>query len=225
MASIENDSQRYARAYARHVGTRELSHVEKALADPDLVSLRVELVKVDNRALELEERHKRSTLDLPTAEIIQAKISDVQTRLEALADRLKDTEALAGVNGVLNSMAEALDRVEADHVLWSELKQLIELRRRLSDTERKYEELHKYLIPASRLSLVFDRLLGAVQAVLPDPAIQRALLVELRRRMNQSTPGDPRERVPVELPASYLLAAAVVDAGDEAPGHPAPEGV
>lgn len=202
--------EKYRREWARLFARRRLDAFERALLDPELVSMKQELVKLDMRISDLEERAKKgesrgawhhvkafakeilrtcgSETDLPDLD----KMRDLATRLEACAH-------------------QGLD----DFAVWDELKELIELRRKISDTERKYEELHKLLIPAAELGRMFDDLHAAIEQHVLDRVLQRAIFNEVRMRLN----GDRKSGslIPAQLPAAFVAADAPThtDAGDD----------
>jgi hypothetical protein len=209
--------ERVERAWVRFIGRRRLSAFERALADPELVSLRQELVKVDGRIAELEERHQRGEPDRPTIATLRREVEtalgwlsvdDGETIPTTLADRL------GRARDRLTQMSMVLEQAGTDYALWDEVKDLLERRRRLADTERKFEELHKLMIPAAQFTLLMDDVHAALEAVLPRDA-QLRLLQELRARLNAER-RDERKLVRTTLPSSYLLEDGAAPAEDEA---------
>jgi len=193
------------------IGRRYLTAFEKAILDPKLVSMRQELALLDARIAELKDRQQlaesrgqwRTVLDI-TARLTAALEPGAQRppdidRATELATDLYDT-ARAGVS---------------DYEIWEEIKDLIERRRRIADSERKYEEMEQKLIPITQLVLMFDKLREAIDAVIPDRGMQLQLIQEVRVRCNDE-PYDLRARTPLVLPASYLAddSANAVSPGD-----------
>lgn len=188
----------YDREWLRSVGRRRLTAIEKALADPELVSLRCEIAKIDLRIAELDERAQ------------DGETRDSWVRLAAMAKHLLEQIAntpFADDKSEANLRNSALEiQMLADAPLdefkhWDEIKDLIERRRRLAATEQKWEKLQKVLIPASRLTLFFDNLHEAIYAIINDEKVRLALLNEVRVRLN----GDARKNLtPIELPPAYV---------------------
>ena len=197
----------YERAWVKAIGRRRLTAFERAVSDPDLVSMRQELAKLDLRIADLEERAKRGE-SVGAWQRLRALATELELRaMEESPDREKVGDLAARIAALSR---EALDEVS----LWDELKQLIELRRRISDTERKYEELHKLLIPHSQLVRMFDELHGAIEAVIEDRPTQLKLIYELRHRLNGEQRPSSGRTTPIALPAAYT----------DAPPPPADEG-
>jgi hypothetical protein len=185
----------YRREWAKAIGRRRLDAFERALTDPDLVSMKQELAKLDLRVADLEARAAKGE-----SRSAWGRLRALATELEIRAAQPEpDAGALSGLAGQIVSVSrEGLD----DFTLWDEVKVLVELRRRIADTERKYEELHKVLIPAAQVVRLFDDLHAAIEACVPERAMQLALLQEVRARVN----GDARRKaavVPIMLPAAY----------------------
>lgn len=200
---MTQQTERYRREWARLIGKRRLDAFERALCDPDLVSMKQELAKLDLRITELEERAQKgesrgawSHVKNFAREIQTCLVGDDPKTWEA--DKVKDLTAR------LEACAnQGLD----DFALWDEVKDLIERRRKISDTERKYEEFHKLLIPAAEIARMFDDLHAAIEAILPDRETQRALFHEVRVRLN----ADRRSAaavIPLQLPSAFLEATA-----------------
>ena len=195
----------YERSWQRFVGRRRLTQLERFLVDPELTSLRCELVKVDDRVTELHERFDHGEgFTVESWREVRGLVSQLQLEL------LKDDPDV----DKLRSHSLALETISGgaadDRDLWNELMPLLELRRKLADTERKREELYKVSIPAAQLALYFDDLHGAMLAAIPDRALQRALMTELTKRLN-GDPDSERKRTPVSLPDAFQL-SAVADA-------------
>jgi hypothetical protein len=193
-------TERYQRAWVAQIGKRRLTQFERALTDPELVSMKQELVKLDLRIADLEERAKKGESRGAWTHV--AAFVKELTKLCAGEDA-KDWDAQK-IHERLYGLSECAEQGLDDFKLWDEVERLIELRRKISDTERKYEEFHKLLMPVTLLSRLFDDLHAAIEAVLPERSLQRALLQEVRVRLN----GDRRNAaalVPIELPAAYAV--------------------
>lgn len=201
----------HRRAYLRLLGARRLSEIEKALNDPDLISLRQELALIDQRMYALHEHEARG---------------ESEPAWEQLGDLLKT--ALAQFNGaelkkltkreqkVLSQLETAVRLVNeglGDYAAWREKQELILVRTRVADTERKYEELREHLISLTTLAIFFDDLHGAIVEVIPEAVLRWRLLTRIGERLNAV-----RSRTPVHLrlPPGFAEPSPAGDAPAEA---------
>lgn len=216
---------KYDREWLKSVGRRRLTAIERALADPELVSLRCELVKIDLRIAELEEQMRATgetltkiRIDLPggtRSVTLGATVRSLEAAVDAAP--IHDDEALARIKEHVDVLKELAELAASEDRHWEELKDLIERRRRLAATEQKWEKLQKVLIPTTRLALLFDELHQAIQHVVVDEKTRLALLLELRVRLNGDRRGTA-SGIPIELPPALLQAgaAAGAEAGESA---------
>jgi hypothetical protein len=193
-----SQAERVLREWTKFVGKRRLTAFERALSDPELISLKQEIAKLDLRIADLEERaHKGESRGAwHHVKVFARELNKALTNDPVNVDKALELSA-----GLDQCAQQGLD----DFKLWDEIERLIELRRKMVDTERKYEEFNKLLIPASALARLFDDLLYAIEAVIPERTTQRALLHEVRVRLD----GEQRRAtalVPIELPAAYVEA-------------------
>lgn len=194
----------HRREWVKLVGKRRLSAFELAMTDPDLISLKQEIIKLDLRIADLEERarkgesrgvwHHVGNFARAFQEEVQKEKPDVD-KLRDLGQRL---EACA-------------NQGEQEWETWDEVTKLIALRAKLSDTERKFEELRNYKVPATEVVRLLDDLHGAIEAIVEDRAIRYQIFNEVRLRCNGEA--NARAKTPVELPLAYL-ANPPADEGD-----------
>jgi len=200
----------FRRGWTRVLSKRRLTEFEEALLDPELTSLRQELVKIDLRIHELEERHKAS-----------GETRDGWRRVGVVADKLKDSLMvdddkdvdLEKLRTLVSELGERVNRGLDDYALWDDLTPLIDRRRRLTQTELEREKLLQVSIPMAQLIILFNDLQGAIESVLPTRELQLKLLQELRLRFNREGQNDPRAGKVLRLPAAF---DAVAEAGDDA---------
>lgn len=191
------------RSWTRFLGRRRLTELERALTDPELVSLRQELAVVDMRIAELRERTasgegRRAWGRLRRRlEVLQIHIG------EAKWDRVQETAT---------EMKRIIEDGATDYERWQEIESLLELRRKLADTERKYEELHQLAIPAAQLGRLFDDLLRAVETIIPDRGLQRRLLAEVLRMSEADRAASHQS---ILLPAAFSVAVSTLSSGRE----------
>lgn len=205
---------RYERAWVKMIGRRYLTAFEKAVLDPKLVSMRQELALLDSRIAELKEREQRGESRGQWEKVLRltAHLGRIVEKQADARDEPPDLTAIQNATGELFELARA---TVSDYEIWDEIKDLIERRRRIASSERKYEEMEQKLIPITHLVLMFDKLREAIDAVIPDRGMQLQLIQEVRVRCN-GEPNDPKSRIPLVLPTSYLAlhSADEVFAGD-----------
>lgn len=200
---------KYRREWSKILGRRRLDAFERAIADPDLVSLKQELALIDLRADDV-----RRQAVVGASEQAWQEVKLMARTLTELLEQPDEKVELAKLREVVVGLAQTVERGLDEWRVWDELKDLIERRRRLADTERKYEEMKHLLVPVAELALLFDDLHAAIEAVIVLPELRRALLHELRVRINDD-PDSRNALRSVRLPASYLVELpASHDAGE-----------
>lgn len=208
----DKSASRYDRAWMKFVGRRTLTAIERALADPDLTSLKLEIARVDARLEVLEERHANRV----------AESEGGWERLSDLADELRlavgdpSPAARDRVDDLITELKRLAKNGLADYHSWEHIARATEQRRKLVDTERKYEELNKFLVPSSRLAFIFAELHLAIVSTITDLTLRMSLVNELRTRLDGTVVGADRRPV-VLLPSPRADAAAPALGGDAAP--------
>ncbi len=199
------------RDWSHALTRRRLTQYERALADPELISLKQEIARVDIMVDECYERQGRGE---------SSKVwAGMHKLVGKLSDAIEDPEPdLEKIKLLLSELSECTTYAVTEIQVREEVKDLFELRRRLADTERKYEELHKVLIPATQLALLFDDLLIAIETVIPDRTLQVTLLREVRARVEAKRP--TKVALPIRLPASYEITTedATTEESPDVPG-------
>lgn len=194
---------RQQRAWVKAIGKRRLTAFEEALADPDLISLKQELVKIDLRIADLEERARKGESRGSWEHVANfAKAFG-----KALDEPLPDLGKLRDLTARLDACAT---QGEQDWATWDEVIKLIEVRRKLSATEQKYEEMRNYKMPYTEVIRLLDDLHGAIFAVVQDRLLRFQILDLVRKRCNGDAP-NAKPRIPFELPTAYMLATPPID--------------
>ncbi len=152
-------------------------------SDPDVLSVRSEMGLMDTRTLELLER-------LTTGESA--------SMLLALADKLHDMDEemgleepnIASLGGMVAAMKRMIALRRSDRGTWDEIRETMEGRRKLSDTERKLLEAKQAAIDAAELRAIMAFILGSVKEhviELPGgPAAVTAIAHDVRRLVDPS---------------------------------------
>lgn len=196
--------EKYERAWVKALARRPLTAFERALQDPQLVSLRQELALVDDRVAELHQR--AATGEAP---VRWRRAQEVAHRLARLLDEVPIDRAR--VDHARDELLALADEAAAERAAWDETTTLIELRRRLADTERKYEEQQQLLVPVGQLLFLFDNLHHAIEAVIPDRALQVTLLRLVREKCNRDFAPRGQPPVTLALPEAYVAAGAAAE--------------
>jgi len=132
-----------------------------SISDPEILSVRSELGLVDSRVVELIERittgesQSLLTTIINMVQVIRAEAKRAAPDVGKIAD---DADAL---DVFLQSRAN-------DESAWTDIRETIESRRRLTDTERKLLEMKQANVDAKQLNAIITLLLQSIAThVLP----------------------------------------------------------
>jgi hypothetical protein len=149
--------------YSKRLTAELLDHYRSATLDPDILALEEEIALLDGRI--------RSILaDLAP---VAAWVEDLKGTLLKLdlalgdGDLLKVAENAAALNEVVDSGGDDADR-------WAEVANLVEQRRKLTQTERKRLVEARQFVPLLEARAVIARLVEGVRAEVDDPTSWRA---------------------------------------------------
>lgn len=201
--------KQHERAWRAHIGRRHLTALERALSDPKLTSLRQEIARIDLRLAELEQRKA------------EGECRGAWRRTGSIALQLTKEHARPEpdnelITTLLTELTELTVAGANDYQTWAHIEAAIEQRRRLVDTERKYEELNQYLVPVTRLNLIFAELYATVAATLVDAELRRTFVNELRTRLDGTILGVDRRPVALlPAPGRQPVAVTLRDDDDE----------
>lgn len=156
---------------SRHHVLKKLGYgadYERGLGDPDIISLHSEMAMFDARVNELFRRME----GVPSG---PEALEEFESGLD-LIEHDKIDEGVAQIRRTLNS-------IRAEGELWSEIRAIEGERRRMADTERKFEaEKAGYWSPAEMktfLNFVLNTLQLVVGKVIQDAELQRQLIFAL----------------------------------------------
>lgn len=152
--------------YSKVLGSADLAtRFQKSLDDPQLIELNHEIGIVDIRVEMLLER----VLSPDKKVTLWKDLADTWRRFLAAASR-KDTSKQ---NEIAAEIGQLIDRGENDNTDWEEIAKLFELRRKLSDTERKRRIDAETMITADEALVLINRwsslMLDAVNRHVADP--------------------------------------------------------
>lgn len=158
--------------FSKDLPTRLLAHYQAALDDPETIALREELALLFAREGDLLGR-----VDTSEAGAHWRGVRD------ALADfrRAQRRDDAPSAAGALREMERLTDLGLADYEAWAELRDTIEARRRLADTERRRLEAMQQMITTERAMLLVAALVDAVRRHVDDRQVLDAIGRELER--------------------------------------------
>lgn len=165
--------------YSKDMPTRLMADVERALADPDLISLRLESAITFARMNDLLAR-----VDPGEAGALWRQARGAMADFRA-AQRADDAPAAATA---LRTLEEVLGKGVADYAAWDEWFKAVEMRRRLADTERRRLEALDQNITKQQALLLAGALLDAVRRHVPDRDTLAAIGHELERILSADGP-------------------------------------
>jgi hypothetical protein len=156
------------KGYSKYLPPRIKDDYEEALNDPALIELRSEMALV-------EARMGAVLRQLGTGEAgvsWRAAQKSMQDLLTALQLQDADGQTLA-----LNGLRSAIDKGAGDYALWNELRDLIETKRKLTDSEARRTIAAKQFVTLEKFGLVFDALITVVK----DNVEDRSTLARIQR--------------------------------------------
>lgn len=145
--------------FSKDLPTRILADYEAARTDPDLVALREEIAVVTAREADLARR-----VDTGEAGALWTAAQRAMANFRA-AQRADDAPAAAAA---LRDLERGLAIGVEDYAAWDELLKVIDLRRRLADTERRRLEAIQESLSVERALLFASALVSAVRKHVAD---------------------------------------------------------
>lgn len=184
---LAHPSTKHAK-YTKDMPTRLVADVERALADPDLISLRLESAITSARMNDLLAR-----VDPGEAGILWRKARAAMADFRA-AQRADDAPAAATA---LRELEDVLGRGVQDYAAWDEWFKAVEMRRRLADTERRRLEALEYHITKQQGALLVARVYDIVSRHVADPKVLGAIGRELEPLIDDGErPGEESDEGP-----------------------------
>lgn len=169
--------------YSKHLPTRMLATFDAAQADPDLLALHAEIALVDARIADVLGR-----VDTGESGRIWQDLKATFKELQE-ANRVRDT-ATAGAR--LNDIGSLITRGHLDYAAWSDVRTLIEQRRKLVESERKRLTDMQQMMTSEQAMLLIARLYDSVTQHVSDRTILAAIAADLGGLTAQSVSADVR---------------------------------
>lgn len=186
--------------------------VDEALLDPDLTSLAQEIALVIARIQELKAQLARGESE-SAWEAVASEFTNTSYDLATL-NLPPDHPVVTG----FARMHALLERHAAEQRVWADIQGLLELQRRLSDTERKREEMLQGNLSAKEAFRVFTELAEAMRRIVRNEAERLALATYMRGLVQNRGRGD-NTTAPRYEPPPVLDAIVEPDIPDEPESH------
>lgn len=167
--------------HSKYMPKNLLDRYQHAEQDPHLISLRAEVVLVDVRISQLLEtigEHGGTSA-----------LKAIRARLQEFKDcGRKGDKALGSARLALQKLEDEIDAAMTAALTWDELRETIDLRRKLTETETKQLKDLQQMISIAQMTAAMGRLLEAVTRHVADPITLRAVHQEFLRLVGR--PGD-----------------------------------
>jgi hypothetical protein len=147
--------------YSRYLPARLHDRYMAAITDSELLDLRSELALLDSRMTELIERLE----DSPDSSRLWKKLQSLFSQF----DRHNSAGQVAEAAADLSEMRGIVKAGLGEWAIWSEIREHIEQRRRLTESERKRLIDMEAMITAEDANLLIVALTQAVREVVSDP--------------------------------------------------------
>ena len=169
-----------------HLPPRLQALFERALADPELLSLRGQLALTKVRQGELEDQlHDRGNLER------WEDLAEVLPRVQILLQG----DDLMGAQKALAHCVELVNDARSDRVTWEEIFNVQEHQRKLADTERKREDHLQAHVTATQFLAVLAYFQRRVMEIVTDKK-QIVALADSMRQVIELGPHNPDAYLP-----------------------------
>lgn len=161
--------------YSKDAPRRLVQHYEQALHDPELLSQREELALLDSRLLDVLRR-----VDTGESGQLWGRLGSAWNDLQ-VAQRLPDAEARGNAMAqALQDIGEVITKGQTDWATWRELLDLMEGKRRLSESEQKRLVMMQQMVTAEQALVLVDQTVQAIkdalEEIVEDERIRRRVL-------------------------------------------------
>jgi len=188
-------------AYSQHLPTRYLHAFELSLRDPELTSMKYQLALLDARETELIKR-----LDTSESGAAWVMVKELAVELKNALDGGHKNLLASTTVALLNAMDVGI----SDNAQWAELYAIMELRRKISETERKREEGLKAHMTLDEMTKVASFIAGLMRRYVPDQKALRHASLELSEFFNVFQDQPIIEGEVIEIPAEMAKAEKMV---------------
>lgn len=158
--------------YSKHLPTRLLAAYDRAKADPDLLALQDEVALIDARLTDLLKR-----VDTGESGATWAALGKVFRAYQRALTRGKTDDAA----DALEMLASLIATGATDEAAWSEIRAVVDQRRKLVESERKRLVELQMVVGADQAMLMVRALVSSVREHVRDPHVLRAITDDLAR--------------------------------------------
>lgn len=142
---------------------------ESALADPELISLYAEIALTDGRIGDLFRKLRENETE-EAAKLARALLAMAQTALND--DKPEDAK------GHVDRCVQALESLMGEQGTWLEIYELLDLRRRLMNTELKRVQMLEGTLTQAQAHALFMTILLGIEREIPDGPIADGRVVK-----------------------------------------------
>lgn len=165
--------------YSAVLPARLQERYHQAANDPELLSCKAELAVLDARLADVMKR-----VDAGEAGELWPK---ARTKFKAFREALAANDP-AAIKQTLKDLDAALSHGYSDWIAWRELINLIKDREKLAASERKRILETKQYVTLEQHQVMISAVYAAVAQEVPDPAVRRAIGINLARLLNRPVP-------------------------------------
>lgn len=170
LAGIASPTFKHGR-YSKHLPSRLAERYHEAATDPALLELSHEIALLDARLGDLLGR-------VDTGEAGR-HWTEAQTAFVELKKALAAQDP-AALSGAVEELQKHLRAGQTDYLAWAEVYNVVEQRRRLSESERKRLEAAKQTITADRAMVLISALLQIIKTHVTDAITLAAIGADVR---------------------------------------------
>lgn len=164
---------------SKYLPPRMSDSVQEALSDSDLTSLRQDLVTVDARVDDLIKRDGSGESGEAWREL--GRINEEINRLERVGGQNVKDE----ITYLRGRMSDIIEEGLEQYSVWQEIESLIDLRRKLSESERRRMVLLSQFTPNERVLTLMQVVLGVIrEETRKDPETLRRISARVGKYIN-----------------------------------------
>lgn len=157
------------RGYAKDIPKRMMDRWESALSDPELISLHAEIALTDGRIGDLFRKMRENETE-EAVDAAKRAIDAARTALEA--DKPEDAK------GHLERCSQVFEVLLGEQSTWLEIYELLDLRRRLMNTELKRVQMLEGNMTQAQAHAMFMTILLGIEREIPDGPIADGRVVK-----------------------------------------------
>lgn len=182
--------------YSKYIPPRLMERYQQSLTDTEILSLRDSLALVEARIADLLNR-----TDTGEAGVVWRALSGAFGELKR-AMKAQDAQA---INLALGQLQAAINRGSSDYAAWDEVIKLIDVRRRLSESERKRLVDMNLVIGAEQATALVAAIVQSIRRRVSDRTELRLISGDIQQLLNQSSMGGSGAIRYYDIPAAEVI--------------------